>query len=67
MLPNKQTSLAGCCEGGFLSFYKNFDWHAYRRGGTFEPPKVPKSGLGQAPRPQTHRNARSERLRRPEA
>ena len=33
------------------SFIKGSGRYACRRGGTFAPPKVPKSGLGQAPRP----------------
>ena len=34
--------------------------HGYRRGGTFDSPKVPKSDLGLRPKNQTHRNAHPE-------
>ena len=34
------------------SHTKGFGLYACQRGGTFVPPKVPKSGLGQAPRPR---------------
>ena len=34
------------------SLTKGFNLYACRRCGTFVPPKVPKSGLGQAPRPR---------------
>ena len=34
--------------------------HGYRRGGTFDSPKVPKSDLGLRPKNPTHRNARPE-------
>ena len=34
------------------SHTKGFGLYACRRGGTFAPPKVPKGGLGQAPRPR---------------
>ena len=44
---------------------KDYDLHGYRRGGTFDSPKVPKSDLGLRPKNPTHRNARPERLRRP--
>ena len=46
---------------------KDYDLHGYRRGGTFDSPKVPKSDLGLRPKNPTHRNARPERLRRPGA
>ena len=34
--------------------------YGYRRGGTFDSPKVPKSDLGLRPKNPTHRNARPE-------
>ncbi len=40
--------------------YKRLNWYAYRRGGTFDSPKVPKSDLGLRPKNPTHRNARPE-------
>ena len=50
---------------GGASLIKGFDLYGYRRGGTFDSPKVPKSDLGLRPKNPTHRNARPERLRRP--
>ena len=52
---------------GGASLIKDYDLHGYRRGGTFDSPKVPKSDLGLRPKNPTHRNARPERLRRPGA
>ena len=52
---------------GGASLIKGFDLYGYRRGGTFESPKVPKSDLGLRPKNPTHRNARPERLCRPGA
>ena len=42
---------------------KDYDLHGYRRGGTFDSPKVPKSDLGLRPKNPTHRNARPENQR----
>ena len=47
---------------------KSFSYHnlhGYRRGGTFDSPKVPKSDVGLRPKNPTHRNARPEGLRPP--
>ena len=41
------------------SHTKGFGLYACRRGGTFAPPKVPKGGLGQAPRPPRSSDATS--------
>ena len=49
---------------GGESLIKEYDLYGYRRGGTFDSPKVPKSDLGLRPKNPTHRNARPERLRR---
>ena len=49
---------------GGASLIKGYDLYGYRRGGTFDSPKVPKSDLGLRPKNPTHRNARPERLRR---
>ena len=52
--------------GGFAvafdgeSLIKGYDLYGYRRGGTFDSPKVPKSDLGLRPKDPTHRNARPE-------
>ena len=35
---------------GGASLIKDYDLHGYRRGGTFESPKVPKSDLGLRPK-----------------
>ncbi len=35
---------------GGASLIKDFDLHGYRRGGTFDSPKVPKSDLGLRPK-----------------
>ena len=45
---------------GGASLIKDYDLHGYRRGGTFDSPKVPKSDLGLRPKNPTHRNARPE-------
>ena len=39
--------------------YKRLNWYGYRRGGTFDSPKVPKSDLGLRPKnPRTGTPAR---------
>ena len=48
---------------GGESLIKGYDLHGYRRGGTFDSPKVPKSDLGLRPKNPTHRNARPENQR----
>ena len=47
--------------------FRNLGLYGYRRGGTFDSPKVPKSDLGLRPKNPTHRNARPEGLRPPGA
>ena len=45
---------------------KSFSYHnlhGYRRGGTFDSPKVPKRDLGLRPKNPTHRNARPDNQR----
>ena len=41
-------------------FFRNYSLYGYRRGGTFDSPKVPKSDSGLRPKNPTHRNARPE-------
>ena len=52
--------LLACGGAGLI---KSYDLHGYRRGGTFDSPKVPKSDLGLRPKNPTHRNARPENQR----